>query len=162
MTSLSAARRLQGPSCRASPTHAKEGCLGSGDFDDSSSSVPHASGLYLMLTLATQHNMFTDHVDISQAFITGDLLPGDGHNVKIYISAPPGYPEDPEVCYLLRKPLYDMPSAARAWHTTMSAFLKSQGCTKVGYEESMATSNDHRISLAAHIDDFILCTASYS
>jgi hypothetical protein len=30
---------------------------GSGDFDDSFSSVPHASGLRLMLALATQHNM---------------------------------------------------------------------------------------------------------
>ncbi len=43
-----------------------------------------------------QHNMFMDHVDISQAFCQGDLLPGDGHNGKVYISAPPGYPEDPD------------------------------------------------------------------
>jgi hypothetical protein len=40
-------------------------------------------------------------------------LPGDGHNDKVYISAPPGYPEDPETCYLLQKTLYDMPSVAR-------------------------------------------------
>jgi len=102
--------------------------------------------------------MFTDHVDISQAFVQGDLLPGDGHNGKVYISAPPGYPEDPEICYLLRRPLYGMPSAARAWHQTMSSFLKTQGCTKVGYEESMwmATSNGHQILLAVHIDDFII------
>jgi hypothetical protein len=71
--------------------------------------VPHASGLRLMLALATQHNMSKDHVDIIQAFVQGDLLPGDGHNGKVYISAPPGYPEDPEVCYLLCKPLYRMP-----------------------------------------------------
>jgi hypothetical protein len=30
-----------------------------------------------------------------------------------------------------------MPSAARAWHTTMSAYLKSQGCSLVGFERSM-------------------------
>jgi hypothetical protein len=74
--------------------------------------------------------MFTDHVDISQAFVQGDLLPGDGHNGKVYISAPPGYPEDPEIRYLLQKPLYGMPSAAWAWHKTMSAFLHTY--TKVG------------------------------
>ncbi len=50
-----------------------------------------------MLVLTTQHNMFTDHVDVSQAFVQGDLLPVDGHNDKVYISAPPGYPEDPDV-----------------------------------------------------------------
>jgi len=39
--------------------------------------------------------MFTDHVDISQAFVQGELLPGDGHNGQMYISSPPGYDEDP-------------------------------------------------------------------
>ena len=51
-----------------------------------------------------------------------------------------------------------MPSAARAWFQTMSAFLKQEGCSKVGYEESMwkTTVNGHDILLAAHIDDFLL------
>ncbi len=139
----------------------KKDASGSGDFEDSFSSVPDASSLRLMLTLATQHNIFTDHVEINQAFVQGDLLSGDGHNDKVYISAPPGYPEDLEVCYLLRKPLYGMPSATRVWHKTMSAFLKTQGYTKVGYEESMwmATSNVHQILLVAHIDDFIISCA---
>jgi hypothetical protein len=139
----------------------KKDASGSGDFEDSFSSVPHASGLCLMLALTTQHNMFTDHVDISQAFVQGDLLTGDDHNDKVYISAPPGYPEDPAICYLLQKPLYGMPSAARVWHQTMSAFLHTQGCTKVGDEESMwmTTSNGHQILLATHIDDFIISCA---
>ena len=105
----------------------KKNASGSGDFEDSFSSVPHASDLHLKLALVTQHNMFTDHVDISQAFDQGDLLPGDGHNGKVHISAHPDYPEDPETCYLLRKPLYGMPSTARAWHKTMSVFLQTQG-----------------------------------
>ena len=56
-----------------------------------------------------------------------------------------------------------MPSAARAWHTTMSACLKSQGCALVGFERSTwcATINGHTllILIAAHIDDFILACA---
>jgi hypothetical protein len=60
-----------------------------------------------MLVLVTQHNMFTDHVDINQGFLQGDLLTGDDHNGKVYISDPPVYPEDPEVCYLLHKPLHN-------------------------------------------------------
>jgi hypothetical protein len=102
--------------------------------------------------------MFTDHVDISQAFTQGDLQPGDGYMGNLYISAPPGFPEDPAYCYRLLKPLYGMPSAARPWFQTMSTFLKQEGCSKVGYEESMwkTTVNGHDILLAAHIDDFIL------
>jgi len=70
--------------------------IGVGDFEDAFSSVPHASGLRLLLAIATQRNMHTDHVDISQAFAQGELLDGDGQNGKVYISAPPGYNEDSE------------------------------------------------------------------
>jgi hypothetical protein len=66
---------------------------GFGDFEDAFSPVPHASGFRTILSLATQHNILCDHVDISQAFVQGDLLPGDGHNGKVYISPPPGFTE---------------------------------------------------------------------
>ena len=43
----------------------------------------------------------------------------------------------------------------------MSGFLKSQDCSKVGYEESMwmTVSDDQMILIAAHIDDFIISCA---
>jgi len=45
--------------------------------------------------------MFTEHVKISQAFVQGKILPGDGHDGKVYISLPPGYDEDPLYVYRL-------------------------------------------------------------
>jgi len=57
--------------------------------------------------------MFADHVEISQAFIQGELLPGDGHNGKVYISSPPGHNEDPLYVYRLCNLLHGMPFAAR-------------------------------------------------
>ena len=104
---------------------------GQGDFEDAFSPVPHASDFPMILALATQNNMHCDHVDTNQAFVQGDLLPGDGHHGKVYISAPPGFDEDPNYVYQLRRPLYGMPSAARAWHHTMSAYFKSEGRTQV-------------------------------
>jgi len=61
----------------------------------------------------------------------------------------------------LRRPLCGMQSAARAWHHTMSAYLKSQGCTLVGFERSMWTvvKQGHVILITAHIDDFIIACA---
>ena len=127
----------------------KKGDDGVGDYEDFFSPVPHASGFRTILALATMWNMMTDHVDISQAFEQGEILPGDGYNGKVYISAPPGYDEDPEYVYLLLKPLY----GCLAWHTTMSAFLKHEGCITAGFEKSMWTldQNGHRILLAAHL-----------
>ncbi len=107
---------------------------GKGYFTDAFSLVPHASGL---LAIANENDMFTNHVDISQAFTQGELQLGNGYVGNLYISAPPGFPDDPAYCYRLRKPLYGMPSAARAWFQTMSTVLKQEGCTEVSYEESM-------------------------
>jgi hypothetical protein len=102
--------------------------------------------------------MHCDHVDISQAFCQGDLLPDDGYNGKVFISPTPGYDEDPDYVYHLRKQLYGMPSAAHTWHHTMSAYLKSQACTTVGFERSMWTvvKNGYHILIAEHIDDTII------
>jgi len=97
-----------------------KGADGVGDYDDAFSPVSAASGFRTILSLATQLEMFTDHVDISesQAFVQGELLPGDGHNGNVYECSPPDYEEDSRYIYRLLKPLYGMPSAARAWHTT--------------------------------------------
>jgi len=140
----------------------RKGEDGVGDYDDTFSPVPAASGFRTILSLATQQNMFTDHVDISQAFVQGELLPGDGHNGKVCISSPLGYDKDPLYVYRLLKPHYGMPSAARAWHTTMSAFLAKEGCATVGFEESMwtFTIDGARILLGAHIDDFVIACAN--
>jgi len=59
-----------------------EDCVG--DYDDAFSPVPAASGFRTILSLATQQNMYTDHVDISQAFSgLRELLPGDSQNGKV-------------------------------------------------------------------------------
>ena len=136
----------------------RKGADGVGDYHDAFSPVPAASGFRTILSLATQLDMFTDHVDISQAFVQSELLPGDGHNGNVYISSPLGYDEDSQHIQRLLKPLYGMPSAARAWHTTMSAFLEREGCETVGFEKSMwrVVIDGHRILLGAHIDDFVI------
>jgi len=79
----------------------RKGEDGVGDYDDALSLVPAASGFHTILSLATQQNIFIDHVDISQAFVQGEPLPGDSHNGKVYISSPPGCDEDPLYVYRL-------------------------------------------------------------
>jgi len=142
----------------------RKGEYGVGDDGDAFSPVPAASRFCTILSLATQQNMFTDHVDVFQAFVQGELLPGEGHNGKVYISSPPGYDEHPLYVYRLLKPLYGMPSAARAWHTTMSAFLAKKGYTTVGFEKDMCARilKEHgaRILVGAHIDNCVIACAN--
>ena len=118
----------------------RKGEDGVGDYDDTFSPVPAASGFRMILSLATRQNVFTDHVNISQAFVQEELLLEDGHNGKVHISSPPGYDEDRLYAYRLLKPLYGMPSAARSCHTTISIFLTREGCATVGFERALLAS----------------------
>ena len=109
--------------------------------------MSHASEVRILFAIATENDMFTDHVDTSQASTQGNLQPDDSYMGNLYISTPPGFPKYSTYCYRLRKPLYGMPSPGRAWFQTMSTFLKQEGCSKVGYEESIwkTTVNGHDI-----------------
>ena len=69
----------------------RKDATGKGDYTDAFSPVPHVSDLRILLAIATDNDMFTDHVDISQAFTQGDLQPGDGYMGNLYISAPPDF-----------------------------------------------------------------------
>jgi len=135
---------------------------GVGDYADAFSPVPAASGFRTILCLATQLNMFTGHVEISQAFVQGKLLPEDDHNGNVYVLSPPGYEEDSRYIYRLLKPLCGMLSAALAWHTTMSAILEREGCRIVGFKKIMwrIVIDGHRILIDAHIDDFVVAFAN--
>jgi hypothetical protein len=44
------------------------------DYNDAFGPVPAASSFGTTLSLATQQNIFTDHVNISQAFVQGEPL----------------------------------------------------------------------------------------
>jgi len=134
-----------------------------GDDDDAFSPVPAAVGFRTILSLPTQLDMFTDHVDISQAFVQSDLLLGDNHNGNVHISSPLGYEEDSRYIYRLLKPPYGMPSAARACHTTMSVFLEREGYETVNFKKSTwrVVIGGHRILLGAHIDVFVIACANW-
>jgi len=109
----------------------RKGADGVGDYDDAFSPVPAASGFRTILSLATQQNMFTDHVDISQAFVQGELLPGDGHNGKVYISSPPGYDEDPLYVYRRSELQYVAVCCSVLQHVAVAYARHIQSCSFV-------------------------------
>jgi len=58
-----------------------------------------------MLALATAEDMLINHVDISQAFLQGDLFEEEGFEGDVFISPPSGYSEDAKYVYHLCAPL---------------------------------------------------------
>jgi len=103
------------------------------DFTDAFAPVPRATAGRILMSMAAAEDMEMHCVDFSQAFIQAswDDLPEDVP--QIFIRPPVGYDEEPGVVYEVLRPLYGIPSSARALHFT-------------------------RILMSAHIDDtLILC-----
>eukprot|EP00961_Rhodomonas_salina_P202879 2737093-Rhodomonas_salina.1 len=77
-------------------------------------------------------------LDITQAFIQSkwQYLP-EGNPSSIVITPPDSVDEDEGVVYEVLKPLYGMPNSARALHFTLDNFMKSQGFTAAGFEDSV-------------------------
>eukprot|EP00961_Rhodomonas_salina_P045180 606908-Rhodomonas_salina.1 len=74
---------------------------------------------------------------------------------------PDGVEEDSEVVYEILKPLYGIPNSARALHFTLDQFMKDQGFTTSGFEDSVwvcepNATYDHQLIVSAHIDDLLV------
>jgi hypothetical protein len=62
-------------------------------------------------------------MDVKSAFLNGDL------KEKVYVQQPPGYAvaEEEGKVYRLRKALYSLRQAPRAWNAKLDATLKGMG-----------------------------------
>ena len=133
------------------------------DYVDAFAPVPHATVMRLLMALAIGYDMEMHSIDMTQAFIQADRIE-EGVNGRVFVTPPPGCEEYEEgVVYEVIRPLYGIPSSARALHLTVDRYLKSEGFESLGFEDSVWVREPggeypHRIIFSAHIDDcLILC-----
>ena len=135
------------------------------DYDEAYAPVPHAVAGRTVMSLAVANSLHLHAVDLTQAFIQADRIP-EGVNGRVFIRPPPGSEEDdPSVVYEVLRPLYGIPSSARALHLTLDKYLKSQGFEQVGCEQSVwqrpaGGIYPAQIILSAHIDDNLIACES--
>lgn len=65
-------------------------------------------------------------LDVKSAFLHGDL------NEEVYVEQPPGYviKEEEHKVYTLRKALYGLKKAPRAWYSRIEAYFMNEGFKK--------------------------------
>eukprot|EP00961_Rhodomonas_salina_P212212 2865345-Rhodomonas_salina.1 len=135
------------------------------DYIDSFSPVPRAAAMRTIVSAAAAEHMHLHSVDWEQAFIQGDWanLPED--TPAIFIKPPTGWDGaadlGEDVVLQVTRPLYGHPASSRCLHFTVHEFLKSEGFTKAGFEESVWVREaggkyHHRILLGIHIDDSLI------
>jgi len=93
------------------------------NFDDAFAPVARMESVQVLLALAAQEGWRVHHMDVKSAFLNGDL------KEEVYVKQPPGFTVagKEKMVYRLRKALYGLRQAPRAWNTKLDATLKEMG-----------------------------------
>ncbi|KAJ9551882.1 hypothetical protein OSB04_015927 [Centaurea solstitialis] len=89
------------------------------DYDDVFAPVARIEAIMLFLAFASYKGFKVYQMDVKSAFLYGNI------DEEVYVSQPPGFedPKYPDKVYKLRKALYGLHQAPRAWYDTLSPYL---------------------------------------
>ncbi|KAM0011992.1 putative RNA-directed DNA polymerase [Helianthus debilis subsp. tardiflorus] len=103
------------------------------DFDDAFAPVARLETIRLLLALAAERKWLVHHLDVKSAFLNGEL------KEEVYVSQPIGFTVKGKenLAYRLKKALYGLRQAPRAWNSKLDKTLKSLGFTRCIHEQAV-------------------------
>ncbi|GJZ65974.1 reverse transcriptase domain-containing protein [Tanacetum coccineum] len=115
---------IRNKSCLVAKGYKKEEGI---DFEESFSPVARLEAVRMFVAFATHKNITIFQMDIKTAFLNGQL------KEEVYISQPDGFVDLDflDHVYRLKKALYSLKQAPRAWYDKLSSFLIEHHFTKV-------------------------------
>jgi hypothetical protein len=92
-------------------------------FDDTFAPMARMESVRLLFALTAQEGWRVHHMDVKSAFLNGDL------KEEVYVHHPPGFaiPGKEGKVLRLRKALYGLRQAPRAWNAKLNSTLKGMG-----------------------------------
>ncbi|KAM1830529.1 hypothetical protein ACFX13_020749 [Malus domestica] len=129
--------------------HQQEGI----DFQETFSPVAKPVTIRIILSLAVQFNWFLNQLDISNAFLHGDL------KEDVYMQQPPGFsdPNLPHHVCKLRKSLYGLKQAPRAWFDKLFQALIRLGFQQSSSDASLFVLPSHTpVMVLVYVDDILV------
>jgi hypothetical protein len=127
------------------------------DYDDAFAPVAQMELVRVLLALAAQEGWRVHHMDVKSAFLYGD------HKEEVYVQQPPGYivAREKGKVYRLRKALYGLRQALRAWNAKLDATLKEMGFQQSAHEAAMYRQGSGRsiLLIGVYVDDLIITGA---
>ncbi|GJX30569.1 retrovirus-related pol polyprotein from transposon TNT 1-94 [Tanacetum coccineum] len=127
------------------------------DFEESFAPVARIEAIRIFVANAANKNMMIFQMDVKTAFLNGEL------KEEVYVSQPKEFvdQEYPSHVYKLKKALYDLKQAPRAWYDMLSSFLISQYFSKGAVDPTLFTrkvGND-LLGVQIYVDD-IICAST--
>ncbi|GKE05594.1 retrovirus-related pol polyprotein from transposon TNT 1-94 [Tanacetum coccineum] len=97
------------------------------DFEESVAHDARLKPVQMFVAFVAHKNITIFHMDVKTAFLNGPL------KEEVYVSQPNRFvdPDFPDHVYSLKKALYDLKQAPRAWYDKLSSFLIEHHFTKV-------------------------------
>eukprot|EP00253_Pinus_taeda_P005435 PITA_05435 len=115
------------------------------------------NSICLFLSLASSFKWEVHQMDIKSAFLHGDL------HEEIYMEQPPGFIQtDSNLVCQLKKSLYGLKKAPRAWYAKMNSFLVDTIFSRCHSNNTVYTKKVSKslIILVLYVDDIILVKSS--
>nr|GEY53648.1 hypothetical protein [Tanacetum cinerariifolium] len=96
------------------------------DFKESFAPVARLEAVWIFIAYAAHKSFLIFQMNVKTEFLSGPL------KEEVYVAQPDEFvdPDHPEKLYQLRKSLYRLKQAPRAWYNELSNFLTSKGFTK--------------------------------
>jgi Reverse transcriptase (RNA-dependent DNA polymerase) len=124
------------------------------DFEETYSPVVRPTTIRIALSLALTFNWPIRQLDVSNAFLNGDL------QERVFMEQPQGFidPNKPDYVCLLQKSLYGLRQAPRSWFEKLSSTLLQFGFKSSYFDPSMfiAQHQGHTLILLVYVDDIII------
>ncbi|KAK0605807.1 hypothetical protein LWI29_030936 [Acer saccharum] len=128
------------------------------DFTDTFSPVVKPVTVRLILTIAVTNGWSLRQLDVNNAFLQGTL------SDDLYMEQPPGFTHStlPNHVCKLRKAIYGLRQAPRAWYNELRTFLLSTGFVNSKSDTSLFTlhQSGHTLYLLVYVDDIIVTGSS--
>ncbi|GKD06425.1 copia protein, partial [Tanacetum coccineum] len=97
------------------------------DYDEVFAPVSRIKAIRLFLAYASFKDFVVYQMDVNSAFLYGKI------EEEVYVCQPPGFedPDFPHRVYKVKKALYGLHQAPRAWYETLLTYLLDNGFQKV-------------------------------
>ncbi|GJS28115.1 retrovirus-related pol polyprotein from transposon TNT 1-94 [Tanacetum coccineum] len=126
------------------------------DVEESFAPVARIEAIRIFIANAASKNMTIYQMDVKTAFLNGEL------KEEVYVSQPEGFvnPNHPTHVYCLKKALYCLKQAPRAWYDTLSRFLLNNNFSKGAVDPSLFTrkTGKHILLVQIYVDDIIFAS----
>lgn len=124
------------------------------DFDEVFAPVARMDTVGLLIALAARENWEVHHMDVKSAFLNGEL------EEEVFVAQPPGFEEKSGVNKVLKlkKALYGLRQAPRAWNLKLDQTLLSLGFERSPLEHAVykRKSENSCLLVGVYVDDLII------